>query len=412
VDWNQHQSLAEFREARDRLAASHTEGRSYLEQARQRAPWAVQVLREAGRLLEPRNQDEDEDEDLNPDRIRLLDGIPAIGQMEPSDDPGTLPESNTGRQRYFTAVVERASFLRRALGNIRPPDRDRIMSAAGPFAGAFLNTFPKKTTIDNHWAPGRLRTAMQLRCGLPITIISNRPRVEYCTCTRRTPLLPDGRHCLAGNCNRYYLVSQRHNMVSAALAKALRYAQVPCKIEQRSHLREADAGRLTIGICDIKTDPWPTQHGQGHPVAIDVTVVQPEETAALPGAGAAEAERGKEELYQQPIDHATEFVPFALEHFGRPGQQALQFVDRISTLPTVFRGLQDQGYRTHDPRTGKPYRIIVNMYKTWIMQRISTALMQGMAACIHERLHRIHRDRTAPEFRDLPHINLDGFGRN
>ena len=60
-----------------------------------------------------------------------------------------------------------------------------------------------------------------------------------------------------------------------------------------------------------------------------------------------------------------------------------------------------QGYRTHDPRTGKPYRIIVNMYKTWIMQRISTALMQGMAACIHERLHR--SDRTAPDFRDLTH---------
>ena len=43
--------------------------------------------------------------------------------------------------------------------------------------------------------------------------------------------------------------------------------------------------------------------------------------------------------------------------------------------------------------TGKPYRIVVSMVKTWIMQRISTALMQGMAACIHERLDNIQRDR-------------------
>ena len=50
------------------------------------------------------------------------------------------------------------------------------------------------------------------------------------------------------------------------------------------------------------------------------------------------------------------------------------------------------------------------MVKTWIMQRISTALMQGMAACIHERLDNIQRERTPPEFRDLPPFGQDGFG--
>ena len=83
---------------------------------------------------------------------------------------------------YFTAVVERTRFLRLALGHMRPRDRDRIISASGPFAGAFLNTFTKKTIIDQYWAPGRLRTAMQLRCGLPLPIISNMPRVDLSTC--------------------------------------------------------------------------------------------------------------------------------------------------------------------------------------------------------------------------------------
>ena len=44
------------------------------------------------------------------------------------------------------------------------------------------------------------------------------------------------------------------------------------------------------------------------------------------------------------------------------------------------------------------------------MQRISTALMQGMAACIHNRLDNIRRDRTAPEFRDFPDLEPDSFG--
>ena len=75
--------------------------------------------------------------------------------------------------------------------------------------------------------------------------------------------------------------------------------------------------------------------------------------------------------------------------------------------PNVYYRTKDM---THDPTTGKPYRIVVGMVKTWIMQRISIALMQGMAACIHERLDNIQRERTPPEFRDLPPLGQDGFG--
>ena len=97
---------------------------------------------------------------------------------------------------------------------------------------------------------------MQLRCGLPITTISNKPREELCTCARRTPLEPDGHHCLV--CNKYNVVTNRHNLVTAALTKALSFAHVSCTRERLTHVRNSDQDCLIVGICDIKTDLWPT----------------------------------------------------------------------------------------------------------------------------------------------------------
>ena len=46
------------------------------------------------------------------------------------------------------------------------------------------------------------------------------------------------------------------------------------------------------------------------------------------------------------------------------------------------------------------------------MQRISTALMQGMAACIHDRLDSIRRDRTSREYREFRDLDSDGSGHS
>ena len=53
-------------------------------------------------------------------------------------------------------------------------------------------------------------------------------------------------------------------------------------------------------------------------------------------------------------------MPFAIEQYGRFRAKALKLVHRISTLPQVIQGLQDQGYRTHHPSTRKPY------HKVWL----------------------------------------------
>ena len=71
--------------------------------------------------------------------------------------------------------------------------------------------------------------------------------------------------------------------------------------------------------------------------------------------------------------------------------------------------LQDQGYKTHDPATGRPYAIVLNIPKTWIMQRISTALMQGNAACVHDRLTRIQADQTPWQLRHVPGLTQAEF---
>ena len=68
----------------------------------------------------------------------------------------------------------------------------------------------------------------------------------------------------------------------------------------------------------------------------------------------------------------------------------------------VTAGLQDQGYKTHDPQTKKPYAIVYAIPRNWMMQRISTALMQGQAECVHERLHRIDTANIPRQFRHMP----------
>ena len=53
---------------------------------------------------------------------------------------------------------------------------------------------------------------------------------------------------------------------------------------------------------------------------------------------------------------------------------------------------------TVDPQTKKPNAIPGN----WMMQRISTALMQGQVECVNERLQRIHTASVLRQFRHMP----------
>ena len=118
--------------------------------------------------------------------------------------------------------------------------------------------------------------------------------------------------------------------------------------------------------------------------------MQPTPSAANElGRGARLAEERKTALYTAPIDGlAMSFVPFAVEHYGRFGKQALDLVSRISAMPATIEYLKDLGYVTHDSE-GRPNPMVVGMHKAWAMQRLSTALMQGVAANIHDRLQQI-----------------------
>ena len=392
--WERYQPLRELLDAHARLRTAYDRGEELLARARQDYPWAVTILQGAGRLLAPAQPP---DAEAEPGEIGFQ-GVPEITPLTVSDDPGTLPMSRTDRQRHLTTVVERTRFLQLTVTPDFFPHRDRLLSATGQYASAFLNALPKISTIGTPWQPGHFRTCLQLRCGLDLTTISQRPQVPQCTCVNATPIRPDGGHCLT--CPKYRLPTKRHDLVCAALTACLHYAQVPgVRREQRTHLRPA-GDRLRVGYADIHTAGWPTR--QGRQLAIDVTIAQPHPGAAQPGHAAAAAERRKEQNYQHPLNQNTEFMPFAIEQHGRLGPKALDLIRRISLLPSVTASLQDQGYRTHNPETNEPYTIVYSIPRNWMMQRISTALMQGQAECVHERLHRIDTANIPRQFRHMP----------
>ena len=97
-------------------------------------------------------------------------------------------------------------------------------------------------------------------------------------------------------------------------------------------------------------------------------------------------------------------MPFAVEQQGRLGAKALELIKRISLLPSVTASLQDQGYKTHNPETNNPYVIVYAIPKSWMMQRISTAFMQGHAACVHARLQHIDTASTPGQYRHMPEL--------
>ena len=145
-------------------------------------------------------------------------------------------------------------------------------------------------------------------------------------------------------------------------------------------------------------------------ININVTIVPPIQSASNePGKGARRGEEAKTARYTAPIDGAAmAFVPFAMEHHGRFGAKALALVDRISAMPSTLEYLADRGYTIFDNQ-GRPNRQVTGMHKMWAMQRLSTALMQGIAANVHDRLQQIVTAQTPAAARQPPYLHRMHF---
>jgi hypothetical protein len=182
----------------------------------------------------------------------------------------------------------------------------------------------------------------------------------------------------------------------------MQHARLNPKTEQHTHMRRTTQGQLSRGVADIVTAPT-LASSQDHRISVDVTIVQPAHSATNePGRGARLAAERKTALYTAPVDGPSmRFVPFAVEHYGRFGTEALDLIDRISTMSSTLDYLRDFGYIVFGS-DGNPNPMVVGMHKAWAMQRISTALMQGMAACIHDRLHQIAMAQVPEAARQPP----------
>ena len=387
-DSDQHPALRELLACQRQVEECYARGNTLMDQASRNAAWQVQLLTEAGRDLLPRPPSDQARPHARAARTQYTEP-PKLTPLLPGN-PTTKPDRGCGLQRFLTAVLEREQFLSVLAEPTRPllaSDRTRLASCTGPHAAAFLNAFPTNAISKQPWPKGRFLTVLQLRVGLPITAIAavSVRGPLHCLCT--TPIRLDGAHCLT--CPHGGHPTIRHDNVVNALCYIMQVARLNPKTEQHTHLRQTAEGRLSMGVADIVTAPAPSP-SQGQSINVDVTIVQPAPSAANElGRGARLAEERKTAMYTAPIaGPAMSFVPFAVEHYGRFGQQALDLVSRISTMPATIEYLKELGYVTHDSE-GRPNPMVTGMHKAWAMQRLSTALMQGVAANIHDRLQQV-----------------------
>jgi hypothetical protein len=381
------------------LEDCHARGAQLLQQAEQAAPWQVRILTEAGRDLRPHAAGGDQQ--ARTTRMQYTE-VPKLSPLQPGD-PTVVPARQSGLQRYLTAVVEREHFLSVVSDPARPlldADRARLASCTGPHAAAFLNAFPTNAVSKQPWPKGRFLTVLQLRVGLPITAIVAMSVRGPVKCMCGSVIGVDGTHCLT--CPHGGHPTFRHDKVVNELCYIMQHARLNPKTEQHTHLRQTANGQLSRGVADIVTAPTSTS-SQDHRISVDVTIVQPVQSATNePGRGARLAAERKTALYTAPIDGPSMlFIPFAVEQYGRFDPQALNLIDRISTMPATLEYLRDLGYITFGS-DGRPNPMVVGMHKAWAMQRISTALMQGVAANIHDRLHQIAMAQVPDAARQPP----------
>ena len=245
---------------------------------------------------------------------------------------------------------------------------------------------------------------LQLRTGLPITAIAAMSVRGPLTCTyNRTICIVglDGTHCLT--CPQGGHPTIRHDKVVNELCFIMSMARLNPRTEQHTHLRQTATGQLSMGVADIVTAPAGSLSQGNRNISVDVTIVRPAPGVTNEaGRGARMAEARKTALYTAPIDGPSmQFVPFAVEHYGRFGTKALDLINRISTMPATLQYLGAMGYKVFDA-DGNPNPMVVGMHKAWAMQRISTALMQGIAANVHDRLSQIAAAQVPAAARNPP----------
>jgi hypothetical protein len=225
--------------------------------------------------------------------------------------------------------------------------RARIIAAAAPHSGDFLNVLPC-SAVGTRLDDTSLRIAVALRLGAVICA------PHTCVCGEQVD--SSGIHGLA--CRKSAGRHMRHNAVNDLIKRALASAEIPSLLEPSSLSR--DDGKRPDGLTVM---PWTN----GRCLIWDFTC--PDTLAAShinravtgPGVVADDAEQRKTLKYRSLSPH-YHFTPIAVETLGAIGQEALTFFldlgRRIATITAEPRSLQ------------------------FLLQRLSVAIQRGNAACV------------------------------
>ena len=145
----------------------------------------------------------------------------------------------------------------------------------------------------------------------------------------------------------------RHNLVRDSIAMVARSFGITVSKEPTCYV-----------YPDAKRRPDLLFHTLPTPIAIDVTIVSPEEG---PGDAAKSAEERKVKTHQTHVEKLQHrFLPFALESFGLIGHKAYLLIDSLSrSLPS---------YSCH-------------LFKKMMLQAVASAAARGRADTMYSAKH-------------------------
>ena len=263
----------------------------------------------------------------------------------PEDTP--LPNATSQQKSWDRPSVQHLfdTLLSHCADDI---SRSRLLGAASPESGAWLNALPV-SSLGLRMSNDTVRIAIGLRVGAPLCL------PHTCACCGK-PVDNLGLHGLS--CQSSQGRVPRHQMLNNIIHRSLASANISNRLEP-SGLYRAD-GKRPDGVTHV---PW----SGGKFLVWDATCVDTfcssRRSAAAKEAGgaAAIAEREKARKYEH-LDRSYSFQPIAVETCGSMGPESLCF-------------LHDLGQRLKSA-TGETQSF------SYLLQRLSVAIQTGNASSI------------------------------
>ena len=267
--------------------------------------------------------------ELLPARLHLISGTcdplftAAVNDWQcRTDSPHVQMPFSTAQKDWDKALVD---IQEKKVLSAAPDQasKARLIAAAAPHSGAFLHARPC-SSLGTRLDDSSLRISVALRLGAPVCA----PHVCICG----SAVDSTGRHGLS--CRKSAGRLSRHGAVNDIIKRALSSAEVPCRLEPPSLMR--DDGKRPDGMS---MSPWSNGRCLVWDFTCPDTLAHSHLNSAVCGAGvvAREAEIRKRLKYSS-LSAIYCFVPIAIETLGAMGEDAADFIHRLGRRITAVSG--------------------------------------------------------------------------